>query len=146
MPSAGPPCSGSRVSWSQRRLCSASGPRGQRSDDEEEEEEEGEVEEEEVKKVSDEEDSDGEAEQKEKKAAGGDQVAFRRAGAAQLCGSPPVNQRVRQVDDLSATERQSLLRNELRPAIKPFKGNKLFLRFATQGPPFPRHAAVVGAP
>uniref|UniRef100_H3CGQ5 Nuclear cap-binding protein subunit 3 n=1 Tax=Tetraodon nigroviridis TaxID=99883 RepID=H3CGQ5_TETNG len=37
-----------------------------------------------------------------------------------------------QVNDLSAAERQSLLRNELRPAIKPFKGNKLFLRFATQ--------------
>uniref|UniRef100_A0A8C6NY68 Nuclear cap-binding protein subunit 3 n=1 Tax=Nothobranchius furzeri TaxID=105023 RepID=A0A8C6NY68_NOTFU len=37
-----------------------------------------------------------------------------------------------QVDDLSAAERESLLRNELRPAIKPFKGNKLFLRFATQ--------------
>ncbi|XP_003970824.1 nuclear cap-binding protein subunit 3 [Takifugu rubripes] len=77
---------------------------GQRSDDEGEE---GEVEEEEesesVKRGSDEEDSDGEAEQKEKK-----------------------------VDDLSAAERESLLRNELRPAIKPFKGNKLFLRFATQ--------------
>uniref|UniRef100_A0A8C6MAI1 Nuclear cap-binding protein subunit 3 n=1 Tax=Nothobranchius furzeri TaxID=105023 RepID=A0A8C6MAI1_NOTFU len=37
-----------------------------------------------------------------------------------------------EVDDLSAAERESLLRNELRPAIKPFKGNKLFLRFATQ--------------
>lgn len=37
------------------------------------------------------------------------------------------------MDDLSAAERQSLLRNEPRPAIKPFKGNKLFLRFATQG-------------
>uniref|UniRef100_A0A7N8YP17 Nuclear cap-binding protein subunit 3 n=1 Tax=Mastacembelus armatus TaxID=205130 RepID=A0A7N8YP17_9TELE len=29
-------------------------------------------------------------------------------------------------------QRESLLRNDLRPAIKPFKGNKLFLRFATQ--------------
>uniref|UniRef100_A0A3Q2EG15 Nuclear cap-binding protein subunit 3 n=1 Tax=Cyprinodon variegatus TaxID=28743 RepID=A0A3Q2EG15_CYPVA len=37
-----------------------------------------------------------------------------------------------QVEDLSRAERESLLRNELRPAIKPFKGNKLFLRFATQ--------------
>ncbi|CAF92941.1 unnamed protein product [Tetraodon nigroviridis] len=84
--------------------------RGQRSDDEDDEEEEGEVEEEEVavKKGSDKEDSDREAEQKEKKADGS------------------------QVNDLSAAERQSLLRNELRPAIKPFKGNKLFLRFATQ--------------
>ncbi|MED6295070.1 Nuclear cap-binding protein subunit 3 [Characodon lateralis] len=35
------------------------------------------------------------------------------------------------VDDLSRAERESLLRNELRPAIKPFKGNKLLLRFAT---------------
>uniref|UniRef100_A0A8C6U2U2 Nuclear cap-binding protein subunit 3 n=1 Tax=Neogobius melanostomus TaxID=47308 RepID=A0A8C6U2U2_9GOBI len=33
--------------------------------------------------------------------------------------------------DLSGVERDSLLRNELRPAIKPFKGNKLLLRFAT---------------
>ncbi|KAM9846719.1 nuclear cap-binding protein subunit 3 [Aulostomus maculatus] len=37
-----------------------------------------------------------------------------------------------QMDDLSRAERESLLRNDLRPAIKPFKGNKLFLRFATQ--------------
>ncbi|XP_068587839.1 nuclear cap-binding protein subunit 3 [Cebidichthys violaceus] len=36
-----------------------------------------------------------------------------------------------QVEDLSLAERQSLLRNDLRPAIKPFKGNKLLLRFAT---------------
>ncbi|XP_014850061.1 PREDICTED: nuclear cap-binding protein subunit 3 isoform X2 [Poecilia mexicana] len=37
-----------------------------------------------------------------------------------------------QVGDLSQAERESLLRNELRPAIKPFKGNKLLLRFAMQ--------------
>ncbi|KAJ7996236.1 hypothetical protein DPEC_G00235010 [Dallia pectoralis] len=36
-----------------------------------------------------------------------------------------------QVDLLSQTESESLLRNDPRPAIKPFKGNKLFLRFAT---------------
>ncbi|XP_010862534.2 nuclear cap-binding protein subunit 3 isoform X1 [Esox lucius] len=36
-----------------------------------------------------------------------------------------------QVDLLSQTESESLLRNDLRPATKPFKGNKLFLRFAT---------------
>uniref|UniRef100_A0A3P8V5X5 Nuclear cap-binding protein subunit 3 n=1 Tax=Cynoglossus semilaevis TaxID=244447 RepID=A0A3P8V5X5_CYNSE len=35
------------------------------------------------------------------------------------------------LDDLSAAERESLLRNDLRPVIKPFKGNKLMLRFAT---------------
>ncbi|XP_072230983.1 nuclear cap-binding protein subunit 3 [Leuresthes tenuis] len=68
-----------------------------------EEEEEGEVEEEEAAKKS----CDGEKEP-QAKAEGG------------------------QVDDLSGAERESLLRNELRPAIKPFKGNKLFLRFATQ--------------
>ncbi|TRY75996.1 hypothetical protein DNTS_010899 [Danionella cerebrum] len=34
--------------------------------------------------------------------------------------------------ELSQTERESLLRNDPRPTIKPFKGNKLFLRFATQ--------------
>uniref|UniRef100_A0A3Q2QAP5 Nuclear cap-binding protein subunit 3 n=1 Tax=Fundulus heteroclitus TaxID=8078 RepID=A0A3Q2QAP5_FUNHE len=38
---------------------------------------------------------------------------------------------VSQVDDLSRAERESLLRNELRPVIRPFKGNKLRLRFAT---------------
>uniref|UniRef100_A0A3Q3E3S3 Nuclear cap-binding protein subunit 3 n=1 Tax=Labrus bergylta TaxID=56723 RepID=A0A3Q3E3S3_9LABR len=82
--------------------------RGQRSDDDEddEEEEEGEVDEEEqeVKKSSKEvevKDNEGEVEQKQK------------------------------MDDLSGAERESLLRNELRPVIRPFKGNKLFLRLAT---------------
>uniref|UniRef100_A0A4W5Q5P6 Nuclear cap-binding protein subunit 3 n=1 Tax=Hucho hucho TaxID=62062 RepID=A0A4W5Q5P6_9TELE len=37
------------------------------------------------------------------------------------------------VDLLSQAESESLLRNDLRPAIKPFKGNKLFLRLATHG-------------
>uniref|UniRef100_A0A4W5KBD4 Nuclear cap-binding protein subunit 3 n=1 Tax=Hucho hucho TaxID=62062 RepID=A0A4W5KBD4_9TELE len=36
-----------------------------------------------------------------------------------------------QVDLLSQAERESLLRNDLRPATKPFKGNSLFLRLAT---------------
>ncbi|XP_041742671.1 nuclear cap-binding protein subunit 3 isoform X2 [Coregonus clupeaformis] len=36
-----------------------------------------------------------------------------------------------QVILLSQTESESLLRNDLRPATKPFKGNRLFLRFAT---------------
>lgn len=110
--------------------------RGQRSDDEGDEEEEGEVEEVEeaeasVKKGSEEEDSDREAEQKEKK-ADSTQVVFSPTAAAQI-GFISSDDHVCQVDDLSAAERQSLLRNELRPAIKPFKGNKLFLRFATQG-------------
>ncbi|XP_062262126.1 nuclear cap-binding protein subunit 3 [Platichthys flesus] len=82
---------------------------GQGSD--EEEEEEGEVEEDETPKKSGEEiegkDSDGEVEQKTKEE-----------------GS--------QIKDLSGVERESLLRNDLRPAIKPFKGNKILLRFATQ--------------
>ncbi|KAF5890199.1 rap1 GTPase-activating protein 2-like isoform X1, partial [Clarias magur] len=34
-------------------------------------------------------------------------------------------------DQLSQAEQESLLRNDLRPATKSFKGNKLFLRFAT---------------
>uniref|UniRef100_A0A673I8J5 Nuclear cap-binding protein subunit 3 n=1 Tax=Sinocyclocheilus rhinocerous TaxID=307959 RepID=A0A673I8J5_9TELE len=33
---------------------------------------------------------------------------------------------------LSQAERESLLQNDLRPTVKPFKGNKLFLRFASQ--------------
>ncbi|KAK7925614.1 hypothetical protein WMY93_007924 [Mugilogobius chulae] len=37
-----------------------------------------------------------------------------------------------QSQDVSGAEVESLLRNELRPALKPFKGNKLMLRFATQ--------------
>ncbi|XP_069001798.1 nuclear cap-binding protein subunit 3 [Embiotoca jacksoni] len=85
--------------------------RGQGSDNEDDEEEEGQVDEEETVKKSSEEiegkDSDGETEPKTK-AEGG------------------------RVEDLSRTEIDSLLRNDLRPAIKPFKGNKLLLRFATQ--------------
>ncbi|KAI7796376.1 nuclear cap-binding protein subunit 3 [Triplophysa rosa] len=37
-----------------------------------------------------------------------------------------------EADLLSQEERESLLRNDLRPTIIPLKGNKLFLRFATQ--------------
>ncbi|KAM7373836.1 hypothetical protein PAMP_006534 [Pampus punctatissimus] len=83
------------------------GHRGQGSDDEEEEGEVDEDEEEVVKKNSEEiegKDSDGEAKQKTNT----------------------------ELDDLSGAERESLLRNDLRPAIKAFKGNKLFLRLATQ--------------
>ncbi|XP_051956502.1 nuclear cap-binding protein subunit 3-like [Xyrauchen texanus] len=36
-----------------------------------------------------------------------------------------------ETDLLSQTERESLFRNDPRPTIKPFKGNKLLLRFAT---------------
>ncbi|XP_053504286.1 nuclear cap-binding protein subunit 3 [Ictalurus furcatus] len=36
-----------------------------------------------------------------------------------------------QTDQLSQAEHESLLRNDLRPTTKPFKGNKLLLRFAT---------------
>ncbi|KAM9333059.1 nuclear cap-binding protein subunit 3 [Pholidichthys leucotaenia] len=84
----------------------ATGRRGRGSDDDDdEEEEEGEVDEdeEEEKKSGDEE----EEEQKTTADSG-------------------------QVDDLSRAERESLLRNELRNAIRPFKGNTLMLRFATQ--------------
>ncbi|CAI5642489.1 unnamed protein product [Oreochromis niloticus] len=86
------------------------GRRGQGSDDEDDEEEEGEVdegEEETAKKRSEEiEGRDSDAETKTKSESG--------------------------QADLSRAERASLLRNDLRPAIKPFKGNKLLLRFATQ--------------
>ncbi|KAB5548849.1 hypothetical protein PHYPO_G00060370 [Pangasianodon hypophthalmus] len=37
-----------------------------------------------------------------------------------------------QTDQLSQAEHESLLRNDLRPTTKSFKGNYLFLRFATQ--------------
>uniref|UniRef100_A0A3Q3EKS5 Nuclear cap-binding protein subunit 3 n=1 Tax=Labrus bergylta TaxID=56723 RepID=A0A3Q3EKS5_9LABR len=42
-----------------------------------------------------------------------------------------VDEEEQEMDDLSGAERESLLRNELRPVIRPFKGNKLFLRLAT---------------
>ncbi|XP_034538867.1 nuclear cap-binding protein subunit 3 isoform X2 [Notolabrus celidotus] len=83
--------------------------RGQRSDNEDDdEEEEGEVDEDEEtgKKNSEGKDSEGEAAQDRKVEP-------------------------EQVDDLSVAERESLLRNDLRPVIRPFKGNKLFLRIAT---------------
>uniref|UniRef100_A0A3P9DS77 Nuclear cap-binding protein subunit 3 n=1 Tax=Maylandia zebra TaxID=106582 RepID=A0A3P9DS77_9CICH len=47
-------------------------------------------------------------------------------------GSSQPDEGGEETDDLSWAERASLLRNDLRPAIKPFKGNKLLLRFATQ--------------
>lgn len=115
------------------------GRRGQRSD-EEEEEEEGEVDEDEeetVKKSSEEKDSDGEVAKTENKEEDGQvkftpitptKIVIRLIGhvISLLIGRS-------QMDNLSGSERESLLRNELRPAIKPFKGNKLFLRFATHG-------------
>ncbi|KAG7515674.1 nuclear cap-binding protein subunit 3 [Solea senegalensis] len=81
---------------------------GQGSDDEDCEEE-GEVDEDveqTTKKSREEKDSNGEVEQK-------------------------TTTEGEQVDDLSRAERVSLLRNDLRPVIKPFRGNKLLLRFAT---------------
>ncbi|XP_035998557.1 nuclear cap-binding protein subunit 3 isoform X2 [Fundulus heteroclitus] len=74
------------------------------SEDEDDEEEKGEVDEEEEEEVE------------EVKKSGDDETKVD----------------VGQVDDLSRAERESLLRNELRPVIRPFKGNKLRLRFATQ--------------
>nr|XP_057942774.1 nuclear cap-binding protein subunit 3 isoform X1 [Doryrhamphus excisus] len=81
--------------------------RGHRSDEEDDDEEEGEVDEDEAKKSTEEIAKESDGEEKTKVEAG-------------------------QGDDLSVAERVSLLRNDLRPAIKPFKGNKLFLRFATE--------------
>lgn len=37
------------------------------------------------------------------------------------------------LDTLSQVEEESLLRNDLRPANKLAKGNRLFMRFATKG-------------
>lgn len=85
-----------------------------------------------ARKGSEEEDSGGETEQKERKAEG-DPVRDYSDHSDQFYSSSPITSDLCQVGDLSADERQSLLRNELRPAIKPFKGNKLLLRFATQG-------------
>ncbi|XP_068455049.1 nuclear cap-binding protein subunit 3 [Clinocottus analis] len=87
----------------------SAGRRGSENEEEEDEEEEGEVEEvedEAVKKSSEE-------------------IEVKDAGEHKLKQEPV------QVEDLTLAERQSLLRNDLRPAVKPFKGNKLLLRFAT---------------
>ncbi|KAK9537045.1 hypothetical protein VZT92_006783 [Zoarces viviparus] len=83
------------------------GRKGQGSDDEEEEEGEVEEDEEEAVKKSSEEIEVKDADE------------------------PKTKPEAVQVEDLSLAERESLLRNDLRPAIKPFKGNKLLLRFAT---------------
>ncbi|XP_037543140.1 nuclear cap-binding protein subunit 3 isoform X2 [Nematolebias whitei] len=80
----------------------------QGSDDDDEEE--GEVDEEEEEEESVKKSRDEEAEPLKKE------------------GSGQVDQRM----ELSEAERESLLRNDLRPVIKPFRGNKLLLRFATQ--------------
>ncbi|XP_030637301.1 nuclear cap-binding protein subunit 3 isoform X2 [Chanos chanos] len=47
-------------------------------------------------------------------------------------GEKRAKQENSETDLLSQAEKESLLRNDLRPASKAFKGNKLFLRFATQ--------------
>ncbi|XP_034406181.1 nuclear cap-binding protein subunit 3 [Cyclopterus lumpus] len=83
---------------------------------EDEEEEEGEVEEEEEGEVEDEDEA-------VKKSS--EEIEVKEADEQK-----PKQEAV-QVEDLSLAERESLLRNDLRPAIKPFKGNKLLLRFAT---------------
>ncbi|XP_041656621.1 nuclear cap-binding protein subunit 3 isoform X2 [Cheilinus undulatus] len=91
----------------------STGRRGQRSDDEDDddEEEEGEVD-------DDDDDETGKKSSEEVEVKDGEDEK-RKAEHGQM-------------DDLSGAERESLVRNELRPAIRPFKGNKLFLRFATQ--------------
>lgn len=92
--------------------------RSRGSDDEEEDEEEGEVdddEEDEVVKVDKSRSSDG----SEGKASDIEEETEKKT------------QDTAEASLLSQTERESLLRNDLRPTTKPFKGNKLFLRFAT---------------
>ncbi|ROL48012.1 Nuclear cap-binding protein subunit 3 [Anabarilius grahami] len=93
--------------------------RGSDDDEEEEDEEEGEVDDEdedEVVKVDKSRSSDG----SEGKASDIDEETEKK--------TPDTAE----TSLLSQAERESLLRNDLRPTTKPFKGNKLFLRFATQ--------------
>ncbi|KAL4647563.1 nuclear cap-binding protein subunit 3 isoform X1 [Arapaima gigas] len=85
-------------------------------DDEEEEEEEGEVGDDEDEGV------------KEKICGDGEERASEVESETEKMPAPESTQ----MDPLSQAEKESLLRNDLRPAIRPFKGNKLFLRFATQ--------------
>ncbi|XP_077448661.1 nuclear cap-binding protein subunit 3 isoform X2 [Stigmatopora argus] len=87
--------------------------RQSRGSDDEDEEEEGAVEEEVKKSGKVDDDDDGDDDD------GGGSEARLSAEAGQG-------------DNLSLAERESLLRNDLRPAIKAFKGNKILLRFATQ--------------
>ncbi|XP_048837250.1 nuclear cap-binding protein subunit 3 isoform X2 [Brienomyrus brachyistius] len=89
--------------------------RGERDSDDEEEEEEGEV--------DDEDESAKEGKCAEEKAGENKDDEDQ---AAKNAESDSV-----QSDPLSQAEKESLLRNDLRPAIRPFAGNKLFLRFAT---------------
>ncbi|XP_066551687.1 nuclear cap-binding protein subunit 3 [Amia ocellicauda] len=88
--------------------------REQDSDEEEEEEaEEGEVEEEEDAE-------DKSSVQSEGKPSDGEEDSEKKPEPEKT-----------ETDVLSDAEKESLLRNDLRPATKPFKGNKLFMRFAT---------------
>ncbi|XP_051537717.1 nuclear cap-binding protein subunit 3 [Myxocyprinus asiaticus] len=87
--------------------------RNRGSDDDEEEE--GEVDDDEVVKADKSKSSDG----SEGKASDIEEETEKKT------------QETTETDLLSQTERESLFRNDLRPTIKPFKGNKLFLRFAT---------------
>ncbi|XP_067279121.1 nuclear cap-binding protein subunit 3 isoform X2 [Pseudorasbora parva] len=92
--------------------------RGSDDEEEEEDEEEGEVDddddEEEVVKVDKSRSSDG----SEGKASDIEEETEKKP------------QDTAEASLLSQAERESLLRNDLRPTTKPFKGNKLFLRFA----------------
>uniref|UniRef100_A0A673M1J6 Nuclear cap-binding protein subunit 3 n=1 Tax=Sinocyclocheilus rhinocerous TaxID=307959 RepID=A0A673M1J6_9TELE len=80
--------------------------RGSDDDDDEEEEEEGEVDDDDGEDKSKASDIEEETEKKTQETA--------------------------ETSLLSQAEQESLLRNDLRPTVKPFKGNKLFLRFGTQ--------------
>ncbi|KAM9450922.1 nuclear cap-binding protein subunit 3 [Clarias gariepinus] len=85
------------------------------SDEDDDEEEEGEVDDDDVVVKADKssDDSDGKASDSEEEI------------------EKKTTQGSSQTDQLSQAEQESLLRNDLRPATKSFKGNKLFLRFAT---------------
>ncbi|KAL2094608.1 hypothetical protein ACEWY4_009327 [Coilia grayii] len=94
--------------------------RGRESDDDDDDEED-DVEEGEVVDEQDTEKGDKSSEGSEGKASDSEEETEKK----------PVPENA-EADVLSQAESDSVLRNDLRPASKGFKGNKLFLRFATQ--------------
>ncbi|XP_043077239.1 nuclear cap-binding protein subunit 3 [Puntigrus tetrazona] len=88
-------------------------------DDDDEDEEEGEVE-----------DDDEEEAAKADKSRSSDGSEGKASDIEEETEKKP--QETAETSVLSEAERESLFRNDPRPTVKPFKGNKLFLRFATQ--------------
>ncbi|XP_026051630.1 nuclear cap-binding protein subunit 3 [Carassius auratus] len=97
--------------------------RRNRGSDEEEEEEEGEVD-------DDDDDDDEDEVAKADKSGSSDGSEDKPSDIEEETEKKP--EETTETSLLSQAERESLLRNDLRPTVKPFKDNKLFLRFATQ--------------